>query len=151
MGLVSVENVSRAGCDLLVASDPATSSGKAAKARRYGVPIAAVNDFLTVSPGSTIHTLHFAAALETLRCELCGETWTRPSGRARRPTRCEDCALASLPPTSAPALQVPTQNEETLTCTGCGRTWARVRSAGRKPHYCPICRSQTGVGTSSGE
>ena len=45
-GLQPVRSVSRKGCDLLVAADPSTRSNKARCARRYGVPLMAVTDFL---------------------------------------------------------------------------------------------------------
>ena len=45
-GLQPVSGVSKKGCDLVVASDAATSSSKAVKARKYGIPILSVMDFL---------------------------------------------------------------------------------------------------------
>lgn len=45
-GLVPVENVTKKGCDLLVAADPSTASGKAGKARNFGTPILAVDEFV---------------------------------------------------------------------------------------------------------
>ena len=45
-GLQPVNGVSRKSCDLLVAADAASSSGKAKKARDLGIPIMSVEDFL---------------------------------------------------------------------------------------------------------
>ncbi|WP_420621744.1 hypothetical protein [Candidatus Poriferisodalis sp.] len=45
-GLVPVLTVTKKNCDLLVAADPASSSGKATKARNYGIPIMSVAEFL---------------------------------------------------------------------------------------------------------
>ncbi len=45
-GLQPVSGVSKKGCDLVVASDAATSSSKAVKARKYGIPVMSVMDFL---------------------------------------------------------------------------------------------------------
>lgn len=45
-GFISVNSVSKKNCDLLVASDTTSMSGKAKKAREYGIPIAAAEDFL---------------------------------------------------------------------------------------------------------
>ena len=45
-GMQPVSGVSRKSCDLLVAADPASASGKAKKARDYGIPIMSVLEFL---------------------------------------------------------------------------------------------------------
>jgi len=46
-GLQPVASVTKKGCDLLVAADPASTSGKAKKARDYGIPVMGINEFLT--------------------------------------------------------------------------------------------------------
>ncbi len=51
-GLEAVNTVSKKSCDLLVAADPTSQSGKARTARKNGLPIASVSDFLATSPGS---------------------------------------------------------------------------------------------------
>lgn len=45
-GLTPVKNVTKKACDLLVAADVSSTSGKARKARQYNVPILSVSDFL---------------------------------------------------------------------------------------------------------
>ncbi|MCB9540510.1 MAG: 3'-5' exoribonuclease [Myxococcales bacterium] len=45
-GFVPVANVTKKGCDALVAADPASGSTKARAARRYGLPIVSVEAFL---------------------------------------------------------------------------------------------------------
>jgi len=45
-GLQPVANVSKKGCDLLVAADASSASGKAKKAREAGIPVMSVADFL---------------------------------------------------------------------------------------------------------
>ena len=45
-GFVSVSSVSKKNCDLLIASDTSSMSGKAQKAREFGIPIASAEDFL---------------------------------------------------------------------------------------------------------
>lgn len=45
-GLQPVKNVSKKGCDILVAADTSTMSGKAKKARDFGIPVISVVDFL---------------------------------------------------------------------------------------------------------
>jgi len=47
-GLQPVGSVSKKGCDLLVAADTSSLSGKAKKAREYGIPVMSVADFLRV-------------------------------------------------------------------------------------------------------
>jgi DNA polymerase-3 subunit epsilon len=45
-GFQPVASVTKKSCDLLVAADPESASGKAQKARQYGVPIQSVEQFL---------------------------------------------------------------------------------------------------------
>ena len=52
--LVSVKDVSKKGCDLLIAADPSSQSGKARKARGYGIPVASVPNFLSANVGELI-------------------------------------------------------------------------------------------------
>jgi DNA polymerase-3 subunit epsilon len=56
LGLQVVANVSRTGCDMLVAADPSSQSGKARQARQYGLPIASIHDFLIAQTGGPIAT-----------------------------------------------------------------------------------------------
>ena len=45
-GMQPVASVTKKNCDLLVAADTSSQSGKARKARNYGIPVMAVADFL---------------------------------------------------------------------------------------------------------
>ena len=45
-GFVPVKTVSKKGCDVLVAADASTSSGKARNARKWDIPIVPVHEFL---------------------------------------------------------------------------------------------------------
>lgn len=45
MGLCVVESVTKKHCDLLVTADASSQSGKAAKARKFGVPVVEVRHF----------------------------------------------------------------------------------------------------------
>lgn len=47
-GLVPVSSVTKKDCDLVVAEDKSSSSGKAKKAREYGIPVISVKEFLDV-------------------------------------------------------------------------------------------------------
>lgn len=48
-GLRPVASVTRSGCDLLVAADPSSSSGKTRRARDYEVPVIGVDEFLDLT------------------------------------------------------------------------------------------------------
>lgn len=54
MGLCVVDAVTKKHCDLLVAADAGSQSGKAAKARRYGIPVVEVRHFLCAECGGEI-------------------------------------------------------------------------------------------------
>jgi DNA polymerase-3 subunit epsilon len=47
VGLHPVRDVTKKGCDLLVAADESTSSGKAKRAKEWGIPIMSVDRFIT--------------------------------------------------------------------------------------------------------
>jgi DNA polymerase-3 subunit epsilon len=47
-GLQPVGSVSKKGCDLVIAADTSSLSGKAKKAREFGIPVMSVSDFLRV-------------------------------------------------------------------------------------------------------
>ena len=47
VGLHPVGNVTLRGCDILVAADESTMSGKARKAKEWGIPIISVEKFIT--------------------------------------------------------------------------------------------------------
>lgn len=49
--LCPVSSVTKSGCDLVVAADPSSLSGKAEKARKWGIPIVDVRDFLRAEQG----------------------------------------------------------------------------------------------------
>ena len=46
VGMQPVSSVTKKGCDMLVAADPSSQSGKARKARRFSIPVIMVADFL---------------------------------------------------------------------------------------------------------
>ena len=89
-GLVTKDSVTAKGCGLLVAADASTRSGKAAQARRFGVPIASVSDFVqavnTAQPRPVIRLEHTGVALV---CVSCGHSWL--ANRRSREPRCDSC------------------------------------------------------------
>ncbi len=46
IGMQPVSTVTKRGCDLLVAADPSSGSGKARNARKYQIPVMSVEEFL---------------------------------------------------------------------------------------------------------
>jgi DNA polymerase-3 subunit epsilon len=138
-GLVPTRSVTAKACDLLVAADPSTQSGKAAKARKFGTPITSVDAFLdSLTTGEPLRVTRLASAGVALVCMDCGTSWlaVRQSAQPRcsackpaAPTRGRRIAAA---PTTAPAI-------ETLTCAQCGDSWERERVRGRKPSRCTSC------------
>lgn len=160
LGLRPVASVTKSGCDLLVAADSASSSGKAAKARRYGIPIVSATDFLAATPGQSLAGVATAVGIaDTLTCASCGRAWTRPRSATRKPTTCPDCpslkgaghaepgaqaSPAPRPPAERTGSSDPLSSEaavtESLLCLTCGATFERPRTRGRKPKACPSCR-----------
>ena len=89
-GLVAKDAVTAKGCDLLVAADTSTRSGKADQARRFGLPIASLRDFLqsidTAEPLPVITLEHTGVALV---CGACGDSWI--AKRRSHEPRCTGC------------------------------------------------------------
>lgn len=56
-GLVPVKNVTKKKCDVLIASDPSSQSGKANKARQFGIPVVAVADYLIAPANGSVTTV----------------------------------------------------------------------------------------------
>ena len=138
-GYVPTDNATKSGCDLLVASDPASQSGKAAKARKFGIPIVSLEDFLGArETGSAMAATQLASAGTALVCVRCGSSWL--ASRSSSTPICADCK-ADEPPRSQ-GVQDPEADAavEALICELCGSTWERQRSRGRKPLRCDTCR-----------
>ena len=139
-GLTPTRSVTAKACDLLVAADPSTQSGKAAKARKFGTPIASVVSFLrSLTTGEPLPVTRLASAGVALVCVDCGNSWL--AARQSTQPKCATCKTATTP---APRRQAATASTagptiETLTCTQCGNTWERQRVRGRKPLRCPNC------------
>ena len=52
-GMQPVGSVTRKNCDLLVAADSSSRSGKTRKARDYGIPVMTVEEFLIAAERNT--------------------------------------------------------------------------------------------------
>jgi hypothetical protein len=89
-GLVAKDSVTAKGCGLLIAADTSTRSGKADQARRFGIPVASLSDFLqsvdTSEPLPVIRLEHTGVALV---CVSCGHSWI--AKRRSREPRCVTC------------------------------------------------------------
>ncbi|MEQ1702370.1 MAG: exonuclease domain-containing protein [Ilumatobacteraceae bacterium] len=162
IGLVPVAGVTKT-TSLVAAADPASNSGKAGKARKYGIPIVDVRQLASAVPGARL-TAHDAggAALKVITCPDCLTTWTisaMSGGSSSK--RCEDCSTVAarasrrsipsvrtiIPPAPPVAARTSFGNQspwapptiQQLICGACGRTWSREAVRGRKPVLCPNC------------
>jgi hypothetical protein len=89
-GLVVKDSVTAKGCGLLVAADTSTSSGKADQARRFGIPVASVDDFLkSVGSAQPLPIIWLEPTGVALVCVSCGHSWI--AKRRSREPRCETC------------------------------------------------------------
>lgn len=130
-------SATKTGCDLLVAADPNSQSGKAAKARKFGIPIVSLEDFLAArETGATMTATQLASAGTALVCIRCGASWL--ATRSASTPICADCK-ANEPPQPKTAAD-PSADTDTLTCEACGTIWNRPRTRGRKPGRCAACR-----------
>lgn len=141
VGLEPVPSVTKA-TQLLVAADPATQSGKAAKAHRYGIPVVAASDLYRSQPGAEIPAvITRIQEPKTHICPKCGLAIVIPPGTNRPAIRaCASCRQTDSRPTStSPRTTKSEGTVEELTCTRCDGTWTRPVVRGRKPKRCPAC------------
>lgn len=92
LGLNVLANVTKKS-DLLVAFDTASSSGKASKARAYGVPVVSTALFAVTALGDVLEGEGSAVeAKKVVTCPDCHTTWTvSAKSGAQRSRRCADC------------------------------------------------------------
>ena len=104
LGLEPIDSVTKSRCHLLVAADVASRSGKAAKARRFGIPIVDALDFLAGRPGGQVPVVVTdVRQRETLVCEQCERAWSRPTTRGKKPELCPVCANGAEPSSDLPS------------------------------------------------
>ncbi len=97
--LEPVASVTRANCQLLVAADSASMSGKAKNAHKFGIPVASVADFLTaLRTASPLIANRLPVKGVGLVCANCGHSWIA-ARRSNKPI-CDDCRQTAKPPAS---------------------------------------------------
>lgn len=153
IGLIVGDGVSKQ-TGLVCAADAATTSGKASLARRYGIPVIAIDEFVHAQVGDVLAgTGAGQVGLKVIMCRDCLVTWTVPAtSRATGSRRCEPCALVAknaVRPASRQRTVRPKADPwappiiEWLSCRRCTTAWSRQATNGRKPHYCPSCAGTT--------
>jgi DNA polymerase-3 subunit epsilon len=150
LGLVPSKGVSKT-TGLVCAADAATTSGKATKARRYGIPVVSVDEFVRSRIGDVLAgSGEGQAGLKVVTCRDCLATWTvAATSSAYTFRRCDACAALAAkdqPSHKQRASRTATSDDpwgapviEWLTCRGCATVWHRQVTKGRKPHYCREC------------
>jgi len=138
-GLVPVSSVTKKGCGLLIAADPASQSGKAGKARNHGIPIGSVEGFLDALESATpLGVTQLTGTVVALVCTECGDSWLA-ARKSARPV-CAACkAQKALQKRQASGLVTAAPTVETLNCVACGRSCERDRVRGSKPQLCSGC------------
>lgn len=146
IGMVPEDKFTKSRCGLLVAADPSSQSGKAAKARGWGIPIVSAAEFLAATAGAEL-TGHVEAVggMEAATCARCGTAFTRVA-KGRRQAHCNDCgsepsegSKTPAPPAMEPVVLTTDGTTETLSCQVCGSPFTREVRRGRKPTRCPLC------------
>jgi len=145
IGLIPEPGVTKS-TSLVAAADPKSNSGKAGKARRYGIPIVSIDELVRCKIGDVVAG-HGAgqAALKVVTCPDCRMTWTVSATSASVTSkRCGPCAALaaaiSKSQKSRPHKEVwDPPLIEWLTCRTCGNAWHRPVTKGRKPHFCAAC------------
>lgn len=92
-----VASVTKTNCELLVAADPDSMSGKATNAQKFGIPVASVSDYVTaLSTRNPLLVNRLPVNGVALVCTNCGHTWIA----ARRLSNqvCADCRNRAKPP-----------------------------------------------------
>lgn len=160
LGLSVQPGVNKA-TQIVAAADPASNSGKASKARAYGIPIIAASDLAVALPGDTVvGRCAGRASLKVVTCPDCLSTSTVPATSSQSTKkRCSECATVvarraprldssnaatrtaatiTIPDAASPRPWAP-PTVQWLVCKVCGGSWYREALRGRKPVLCPTC------------
>ncbi len=98
LGLTVEDSFTKSRCDLLIAADPATTSSKAVKARRWGLPIVSAADLFLAQAGATVRGYEVVVGGSTAHtCGQCGRAFTTDKPRAPKDPRCATCGPPSRP------------------------------------------------------
>ncbi len=96
LGLAVEDRFTKSRCDLLIAADASTTSTKADKARRWGIPIVTASEVLAAVPGSAIPAFTVPVGGATAHtCRQCGRAFTTQTPRAPKVPRCSSCGPAT--------------------------------------------------------
>lgn len=168
LGLRPEATFTKSRCALLVAADAASMSGKAGRARDWGIPIVSVSDFIAAFEHRAADALVTIPALRTdpgvrkaVRCAVCSTVFTFVSRSGLKPV-CSACGQVTATRVREATKSSPTAGDnhgneelsgatgvassqiaevlETLVCRSCAGEFDRARTRGRKPHHCPACR-----------
>lgn len=156
-GLVPKNNVTRT-TDVVVAVDPESRSGKAMKAREYGIPIVAMDEFVAVDGRGSAPAITASESRQVVTCPDCLATRTVPRGhRLQREHRCDQCAAITASRSQRPVrsqvevgLSWGPPSIEWRTCRDCGTVWAHEVRRGRKLTRCPSCSGASPLPPPSG-
>ncbi|MEX2099955.1 MAG: exonuclease domain-containing protein [Acidimicrobiia bacterium] len=92
LGLRVEESFTRSRCGLLVAGDVDTRSGKASKARGWGIPVASAAEFLAATTCSSVTCWQVnVGGLQALQCATCGTVFTQAGRAGSKTPQCPDC------------------------------------------------------------
>lgn len=95
--LEPVGSVTKVNCDLLVAADSASMSGKAKNAQKFGIPVASAARFVSaLSSQSSLAVSRLPVKGVGLVCSVCGHSWI--AARRRNDPVCGDCQKQSKAP-----------------------------------------------------
>lgn|GEM_PF-396540 len=95
--LEAVTSVTKMNCQLLVAADLASMSGKSKSAQKFGIPVASVADYLTaLNTQSPVTVSRLPVKGVGLVCVSCGYSWI--AARRRSEPVCDDCRGSAKPP-----------------------------------------------------
>ena len=95
--LEPVDSVTKKNCQLLVAADPASLSGKAKNAQKYGIPVASVPNYLAAANSGSALTVNRLPVKGVAQvCGACGHSWI--AARRKNNPVCDDCRAKAKPP-----------------------------------------------------
>ena len=94
LGLRIEDGLTKSRTEVLVAADPANISGKATKARQWGIPIMDARHFATLTSADQLTEAWLAvgAGREVLECPTCNHPTLRTKTKGPKPRTCGACA-----------------------------------------------------------